>query len=376
MKSYLLILSAIILMIGGINAQSGSVDHHAKMALDCKSCHVCERPTYEKPCLKIFPEFTRRRGITVYNSVEDAPEILKIDVLSNLYEPTIFTHRLHAEMAGMAGGCISCHHFNPPGRVAACRECHDPAATGTDLSKPGLKGAYHRQCLNCHREWSHTNDCTVCHAVKGDPDAATVSSAKAIYQETRHPKISEPTRLVYTTDDDENPIVTFFHDDHAQRYGLKCTDCHQNETCGRCHDVEKTVSTQKEPHDNCINCHADEIDNNCTFCHGTKEKPRFDHESTGFSLLRYHSGVDCDKCHGKRGEEYTLKPNRNCNNCHSTWSINNFDHGVTGLVLDENHNENDCTDCHINRNFSAAPSCSDCHEEISYPKEKPGRLIR
>ena len=155
-------------IISAASAQSESVRHHAQMFLDCKECHVCNTPTYEKPCLKIFPEFTRERGITVHHSAEDAPEILKIDGLSKLYEPSIFTHKLHAEMAGMSGGCISCHHHNPPGRIAACRQCHNPYVTGTDLNKPGLKGAYHRQCLNCHRQWSHTNECFVCHAEKSN----------------------------------------------------------------------------------------------------------------------------------------------------------------------------------------------------------------
>lgn len=357
-------------------AQPAGEKHHAQMPLDCKSCHVCERPTYEKPCLKIMPEFTRRRGVTVYHRAEDAPAVIKIDVLSNLYEPTIFTHRLHAEMADMAGGCVSCHHFNPPGRIAPCRECHDPNATGTDLSKPGLKGAYHRQCLNCHRQWSHSNECTVCHAVKGDPTAATAAAVKAAKQEVKHPTISEPGKLVYQTEADEGAMVTFYHDDHARAYGLTCVNCHQNESCGRCHDtMRKTALAEKEPHDNCMACHAQEIDNRCEFCHSPREKTRFDHERTGFSLIRFHSGVECRECHGQQGKQRVPKPDRHCIACHKGWNATNFDHRITGLALDENHIDLDCNDCHANRDFAAPPTCTDCHDDLSYPKDKPGRKV-
>ena len=363
-------------MIGPVSAQGGE-KHHAQMDLDCQSCHTCERPTYEKPCLKILPDFTRRKGITVYHSAEDAPELLKIDILANLYEPTIFTHKLHAEMASMSGGCVSCHHFNPPGRIAGCHECHDAKATGTELGKPGLKGAYHRQCLNCHREWSHRNECTVCHAAKGEPDAATLTSVKAALKETRHPAIIEPAQLVYETGDDELPIATFYHDDHAQRYGLKCVDCHQNESCSRCHDtMKKATAAKREAHDNCTNCHAKEVDNDCRYCHDTKAKPRFKHEQTGFSLARYHSGLQCRDCH-RKGEQAQLSQTGGiCNNCHRNWNVSNFDHEATGLILDENHIENECEDCHANRNFSAPPVCADCHDDLSYPKDKPGKMIR
>lgn len=376
MRLSLYLLIASVLMIRTVSAQSGET-HHAQMDLDCSSCHVCKRPTYEKPCLKIFPEFTRRKGVTVHHSAEDAPEILKIDILSNLYEPTIFTHKLHAEMAGMSGGCESCHHFNPPGRIAGCYECHDPDATGTDLDRPGLKGAYHRQCLNCHREWSHSNECTVCHALKGDPDAATLTSVKASLQETRHPTVTEPKQLVYETEYDELPIVTFYHDDHAQRYDLKCVDCHQNESCSRCHDTMREAKTaDKEPHDNCINCHEIEIDDNCQYCHDTKVKERFDHAQTGFSLIKYHSNLECQDCHRNEAPSALSKTNGDCNFCHRNWNVSNFNHEATGLVLDENHRENDCEDCHPNRNFTAAPGCDLCHDELSYPKDKPGKLIR
>lgn len=377
MRSILHLLLTFVIIINVASGQTESKKHHTQMPLDCQSCHICDSPTYERPCLKIFPEFTRKRGITVYHSAEEAPEILKIDIISNYYEPTIFTHKLHAEMAGMSGGCVSCHHFNPPGRIAACRECHDPVVTGTDLTKPGLKGAYHRQCLNCHREWSHSNECAVCHALKGDPSAATKIADKASFKEIRHPAITEPAKLVFETEEeDQGPIVTFYHNDHAHRYGLKCVDCHQGESCSRCHDViKKKPVSNREAHDNCINCHEDEVDNYCQRCHGFQEKSRFDHENTAFPLARYHNSLDCHDCHGKQGTRHAAKPNGDCNNCHKNWDSNSFDHQVTGLVLDENHLNIDCVDCHSNRNFAVPPICDDCHDDVSYPAEKPGEMV-
>ena len=367
-------LVVLLMIFGAVHGQSGDAGHHARQALNCAECHTCKVPTYEVPCLKILPGFTRQRGITVHHTAEDAPQIIKIDVLSQIYEPSIFTHKLHAEMAGMAGGCVSCHHFNPPGRIAACRECHDATETGTNLDKPGLKGAYHRQCLNCHRQWSHRNECAVCHVEKGAPETQEEIAEKAV-KDVKHPVISVPDKLVYQTDDDEAPIVTFYHDAHADDYGYQCVDCHQNESCSRCHDTMKqTASGEREPHDNCINCHAYEIDEDCRKCHGVEEKARFRHAQTGFELGRYHAALKCRSCH--QLDQPAARLNKDCNSCHQDWSRKTFNHQITGLMLDENHLDNDCIDCHINRDFSVAPRCDDCHDELSYPESLPGKVVR
>ncbi|MDX1409785.1 MAG: cytochrome c3 family protein, partial [Saprospiraceae bacterium] len=69
----------------------------------------------------------REHMITVEHAPEEGPGTITINQMpdSDLYSPVVFSHRSHAEMSGMAGGCSMCHHYNPPGRVVPCRDCHE-----------------------------------------------------------------------------------------------------------------------------------------------------------------------------------------------------------------------------------------------------------
>lgn len=241
------------------HAQTDGQEHHSKMKLDCKECHSCNNPTKANPCVKCCPELSSKLE-TVKHSLKEAPDILNISVLSRKYEPSVFKHKSHAEMAEMAGGCISCHHINPPGKIISCNECHN--VERVDFSKVSLKAAYHQQCMGCHREWSHKTKCTVCHAKKGKQQA----KGKA-----KIPGISEPVKYVYETEYEDGKIVTFTHKAHTESYNLNCVKCHQNETCARCHDVSKKApKPEVETHENCIKCHEKDIDENCDKCHKTK----------------------------------------------------------------------------------------------------------
>jgi len=97
------------------------------------------------------------------------PETITLDILSKRYGPAEFSHGYHADMAD---DCASCHHHSPKGSTPACGECHEPiivyhyeaTTKGPDL---GLKGAYHGQCMGCHKEMeSGPVGCTDCHAKK------------------------------------------------------------------------------------------------------------------------------------------------------------------------------------------------------------------
>ncbi len=374
-----------LLIITPLFAQTVSKEHHSKLALDCKSCHSCDNPTEADPCLTCCPEF-KRNVVTIHHTPEEGPDTLNIDILSNIYEPTVFPHKLHAEMGQMSGSCVSCHHHNPPGRIAACKECHEVAPIRDDLSKPGLKGAYHRQCLSCHREWSHTTDCNVCHALKGTevPDAKIMDKSDIIG--SKHPKIKEPDKVVYETAAKEGKYVTFYHNEHSGKFGFKCVDCHTNESCSRCHDLSKSTYKEQaapakpitvkksadEKHESCFACHADDA---CTKCHSSEQKGPFDHSVTAkWPLKSYHASLKCQTCHGESKIFSSLKPT--CTSCHKNWNPESFKHRVTGLVLDENHGSMDCESCHIDSNFNKKPTCDNCHDDYKYPAKKPGSLIK
>ncbi len=121
----------------------------------------------------------------------DAPDEVELGVLSELYEPVVFDHAGHEDLADSCGQChhhtvgtapesekcATCHDAGDPGPSVACVDCHvtDPftaetieaAANSPDwyhVDKPGLKGAFHRACLGCHEETGAPAGCTDCHA--------------------------------------------------------------------------------------------------------------------------------------------------------------------------------------------------------------------
>jgi len=289
----------------------------------CSDCHSCPSPTAKNPCLVPCPRFTPDRG----------PEVVLIDQLTAQYVPVIFAHKLHAQMTEMTGGCAICHHFNPSHKILRCRECHS-ATGGEDLAKPGLKGAYHRQCLNCHREWSHETECAVCHAKKTADSPPVVLPDPTDIIGILHPNIEEPVIKTYQTKYEHGKLVTFRHQEHVKRYGFRCVNCHREQSCSRCHTPENVAprtKTLKEHHAPCATCHetAEEKTDRCVHCHADKETPPFSHEKTG-------------------------------------------------LALDDNHRDASCADCHVGSKFDQKPSCSECHEEkekIVYPEKLPGKKV-
>jgi Class III cytochrome C family len=372
MKVATLIILCCIMAAGAF----GQTQKGAKMApgsLNCRTCHSTDSPTKEKPSLVKCP----RMMIKGYHSIEEGPESITMDEISNLYGPVKFSHRSHAHMAEMGDGCYGCHHYNQARPIQECKECHSASRIRTDLGKPDLKGARHRQCVDCHLQWSHTSDCNSCHAKKrGDGSGAAAQDRKAF------PKVVIPARKVYETSSVKGKLVTFMHNDHAERFGLKCIDCHQEQTCVGCHDVKKagqspaTASVAKrsgsmeELHKKCFACHAT---NSCTSCHMDRAREAFDHsKSTGWALNRFHSRLGCRQCHTTSGKFVQL--NTDCETCHKGWQ-KKFSHAKTGLALDETHGGLDCESCHVDGNFTVRPSCVSCHQDKSYPKSKPGKTV-
>jgi len=373
----LIILLMVILNYQIIFAQSGQKNSHSEEPLKCATCHSCEIPTKENPCLISCP---REHMITMKFSAEEGPIVVTMDKMaeiSNLYAPVIFSHKNHAEMSGMAGGCAMCHHYNPSGRVIPCSDCHEASRKREDISKPDLKGAYHRQCINCHRTWGGSVQCESCHVLNSELKSKTKSSGKKEVERV-HPEIVEPKKLVYQTGYDDGKIVTFYHNEHVNLYDFKCSDCHKNETCSKCHSKETTMDQSlnlfEEKHKFCSSCHS--VDENCEHCHKNGVLAPFNHKQrTGFQLSKYHQKLSCTQCHGT-DKKFTVL-NKECFSCHSDWKVGKFNHKITGLNLSENHVEQDCEMCHADNKFSQKPSCENCHEEdIVYPDYVPGEFVK
>jgi hypothetical protein len=308
-----------------------------------------------------------------FSGVVPAPDLLG---------PVPFDHGAHARWSAVGDGCAVCHHHTPVGTEhPACHACHAAGDRRADMSKPGLKGAYHRQCLGCHREWSHETRCAVCHtngraghAPSGD--RATPDDAVG----TSHPPRKPPTISVTVSAfpaQSGGSEVFFDHGRHAVTYDLRCVDCHRGDGCARCHDGDARSRTRAAGHhDPCKRCHATEGDA-CDSCHvalGSTPPQPFDHATTGWPLRWYHARLGCREWHPQ--VPYTRRSSR-CRSCHDTLSPASFDHGRSvGMKLDETHAELACGECHAGERFDRTPTCDACHDDIAYPAQRPGRPPR
>lgn len=339
--------------------------------LNCKSCHESEYPTKDYPGLLGCP---RSDMISVYHSPEEGPDFVLINEMSDYYNGVEFSHKVHAEMSEMSGGCTGCHHYNTTGPVLNCRKCHESSRSREDISIPDLKAAYHRQCTNCHKQWSNENGCsTQCHTPKG----SDISVLKGTVNTKTHPELSLPGKLVWETAAKTNKLVTFYHNDHIEKFDISCKSCHNQESCIKCHAAEKEIDigklsrrekTIEEHHKPCANCH---MGNSCQKCHRDTEMSSFDHaRSSGWSLKSYHSGITCQRCHGT-GMPF-VKTGHKCVSCHRNFA-ESFDHKLAGFEFSEGHTGLECKNCHTDDDFLKIPACTECHDDKSFPKDLPGK---
>ena len=350
----------------------------------CLSCHVCDTPTAEDRCLRTCVRKSEELNAQT-SSEKRGPDLVLLDELVDHYLPVPFDHAGHAEMAKMTRGCVVCHHFTPVGEEhPACSTCHEVNPQKQSMRKPGLKGAYHRQCLSCHREWSHKTQCDICHQSRTSRDFTGTQVALPTPDDIMgqmHPPIPEPDTEIYQTRSTSAPgsKVIFRHKEHIHRFGLRCAECHHEDNCSRCHELgnnhKQRTKTLAQHHQPCASCHDVHKPTLCARCHweeGQLVPPQFDHAVTGWPLHEYHKNLSCRLCHPVVP---FVNPDRECNTCHENWSSENFDHNITGQKLDENHSSHDCEECHVDRSFERPPTCDECHDEeegIVFPAKRPG----
>lgn len=375
-----LLLGAALFQAG--MAQSEKKAPHAlptELRNRCAMCHTCSTPTKSDPCLIVCPRVKESTGV---HTPADGPGLVLMDSKSGQYGPVVFSHKTHAQMTEMSTGCYGCHHYNDTAlNILACRSCHEAERKRENINIPDLRGAYHRQCIACHRQWSGASECATCHLEKteGKTDAQILDG----YAHGRkdHPPVQAPVKKVYATKEQEGSVVAFYHADHASRFGITCAGCHRQEGCVSCHDKRpEKVRAQAEAartqdvealHARCNSCHADQ---SCDRCHTTSDPGPFEHSRTsGWGLKTYHASLACSRCHGDAKAFTGLK--RDCSSCHKKWDSGSFTHAITGLKLDEIHEALDCADCHAGKDFGKAPACSGCHPDRSYPQSKPGKLV-
>lgn len=129
---------------------------------------------------------------------DDTPEQVTIDVMSEYFEAVEFDHELHTELGEDCSvchhhttgsgttdqRCVRCHADSDEAAVIGCSDCHvaDPFSAAHinretqdryqfHIDKPGLKAAYHWNCVGCHDEMEGPTDCQDCHARTAEGEA-------------------------------------------------------------------------------------------------------------------------------------------------------------------------------------------------------------
>jgi hypothetical protein len=122
---------------------------------------------------------------------DTGPESVLLNSLADYYRPVEFNHAMHVEMvdakcatchhhttgaAPLEPRCLECHKGGEESATVACSDCHPVLRFSAEylaelsanpqlyhIDKPGLKGAYHRNCLRCHMENGGPTGCQDCH---------------------------------------------------------------------------------------------------------------------------------------------------------------------------------------------------------------------
>ncbi len=159
-----------------------------KSQKECAGCHELIRKTIRKKdqtCNACHTENLSmvKKTINYPETYKDLPEKIEIKYLTDKYEAANFPHRMIVEKisSNIKGSslanhfhnnektlCQGCHHNSPESEnPPKCNHCHDDSLNRKDMTKPGLEGAYHIQCMDCHKQMGiEKQGCTDCHKEK------------------------------------------------------------------------------------------------------------------------------------------------------------------------------------------------------------------
>ncbi|RLA92100.1 MAG: hypothetical protein DRG25_06830, partial [Deltaproteobacteria bacterium] len=148
-----------------------------------EACIVCHRGSFGEAC-----DVSRLEAPDELLP-EDMGKVIEISILEKEYLAVKFPHYLHIKKLTEVSNenklsrcfhynsmtvCMGCHHLSPmkpKAPVPSCSECH---SVRKDSKNKGLSllGAYHRQCLGCHKEMkTGPTGCNECHAQKVKTEA-------------------------------------------------------------------------------------------------------------------------------------------------------------------------------------------------------------
>ena len=156
----------------------------------CVQCHALDRALLQPLPMPAevrtaMAENTLKSHVRASGTLADdqIPEKVNIDGMVNQFGAVDLPHRkivralfarvgdnnlaayFHNDDITLCGGC---HHNSPPSlNPPKCASCHGEAFKNEQDGRPGLKGAYHGQCFDCHKvmeiEKPAATDCIKCH---------------------------------------------------------------------------------------------------------------------------------------------------------------------------------------------------------------------
>jgi len=164
------------------NKKCAGCHQRVSNGMPASACAVCHRGPSQGKMVEVAPT-------PPFVDKEKVPEKLQIKLLEKEYKPVEFPHlkvvnklltfsnecslarSFHA--AKEQALCGGCHHRTELQQAAAkapaCSTCHTRPFDPNALGKPGLLGAYHRQCVGCHQAMDQKPaalECVKCHPAK------------------------------------------------------------------------------------------------------------------------------------------------------------------------------------------------------------------
>jgi len=268
-----------------------------------------------------------------------------------------------------------------------------PASSSAQLESLVMPGKlieghaeYETECSNCHKNFEREKQralCLDCHEA-----IALDINAGAGFHGKDNKAGSRDCANCHTEHEGRDADIVYLNE---SRFDHTLTDFeligkHALASCGDCHEPE--VKHRDAPSD-CAACHRsddpheDTLVDACGDCHSSTDwkEARFDHETTGYSLVGKHQEPPCGDCHADptfkntettcfgchaEDDEHDGRSGNQCENCHSPqgWDDTRFDHTRdTDFELLGKHAELVCNECHSDEPFADAleTGCVSCH---------------
>lgn len=310
-------------------------DHYIKTPHDCYSCHKSSdvhKGRNGKKCQKCHSPNKWKKVSFDHDKKTKFPLRGKHDRIS-----CQACHKQPAEKVKLKKTCVSCHGNDDKhkGRFGnKCQSCHNASSWKKNFfnhdkkTKFKLRGKHKKaHCGDCHKgklykKTKIKQDCYSCHRIDDKHKGQQGKQCQRCHNETSW-----------------RGKVRFDHDvTHFPLIGL-----HALTPCEECH----LTSTYKNAKSDCNNCHSADDEHNqklgtqCEDCHtpngwGIWE---FDHNRQSlFKIDGKHKGLHCHSCHRSTVQKIERKP-RPCSSCHRNDDPHNGQFG------------SDCERCHTTRSF-------------------------